>query len=65
MGSNNHNGGYMNCIRCGSDEFDVIIPACMNCGLAGEYLQQISTTWEDVILPSPAELNALDCQGGQ
>lgn len=55
----------MNCIRCGSAEFDLEIPACMNCGLAGEYLPEIATTWEGVIMPSPAELNTIDCKGGE
>lgn len=50
----------MNCIRCGSAEFELQIPACVQCGLAGEYLHDIATDWKGIDLPGAATLNQLD-----
>lgn len=50
----------MNCIRCGGAEFELQIPACAQCGLAGEYLHDIATDWQGIELPGAAYLNQLD-----
>ena len=52
----------MNCIRCGSAEFELQIPACAQCGLTGEYLHDIASSpyWQVSELPGAATLNQLD-----
>ena len=52
----------MNCIRCGSAEFELQLPACAQCGLTGEYLHDIASSpyWQVSELPGAATLNQLD-----